>query len=297
MNAMKEPQSLNELLNRLSKARAEREPLLNDEKKAEKEAFTREIEKEANIMAAEFDQKGIEYTWGALLGMAENRILRRKFDEQAAEHFAQVAAIPRRFAHATLRDFHAFDGIQEQAFRRVCVWANGVRRGNSPWLVLSGSWGTGKSHLACAALNSLRDTQGLAVRFVAAIDLIRAIQGTYHGQGTTTEAQIIAELAKIDVLCLDDVAADPSPFEAKLIARILDARYRNDKPTLVVTNLGIVSKGDKPSKFDEYVGPLVASRIGECAEMVDCTTTDFRKSLRQRKAIAQAEAQSAVGNA
>ena len=45
--------------------------------------------------------------------MAENRILRRKFDEQAAEHFAQVAAIPRRFAQANLRAFTSLDEKQE----------------------------------------------------------------------------------------------------------------------------------------------------------------------------------------
>ena len=283
MTVTKEPQSLTALLGRLAKAREERTTVVSDEKKSEKEAFNREIEKEANAMAAEFDNKGIEYTWGALLGMAENRILRRKFDEQAAEHFAQVAAIPRRFAQANLRAFTSLDEKQEFAFKRVCRWANGVRAGKSPWLVLSGSWGTGKSHMACAALNSLRDAKGLDVRFVACIDLIRAVQDTYQKNATTSEAQIIADLARLDVLCLDDVAADPSQFEAKLIARILDARYRNDKPTLIVTNLGISGTACKPSKFDEYVGPLVASRVGECADLVDCTTTDFRKLLKQKK--------------
>lgn len=287
MTVTKEPQSLTALLGRLAKAREERTTVVSDEKKSEKEAFNREIEKEANAMAAEFDSKGIEYTWGALLGMAENRILRRKFDEQAAEHFAQVAAIPRRFAQANLRAFTSLDEKQEFAFKRVCRWANGVRAGKSPWLVLSGSWGTGKSHMACAALNSLRDAKGLDVRFVACIDLTRAVQDTYQKNATTSEAQIIADLARLDVLCLDDVAADPSPFEAKLIARILDARYRNDRPTLIVTNLGIVGSAGRPSKFDEYVGPLVASRVGECADLVDCTTTDFRKQLKHAKEAKQ----------
>ena len=84
MTATKEPQSLAAVFARLAKTRKERAPVVSDEKKAEKEALTREIEKEANEMAAEFDSKGIDYTWGALLGMAENRILWRKFDEQAA---------------------------------------------------------------------------------------------------------------------------------------------------------------------------------------------------------------------
>ena len=69
---------------------------------------------------------------------------------------------------------------------------------------------------------------------------------------------------------------------ASMLARILDARYRNDLPTLIVTNLGF-----KDHKFDEYVGPLVASRIRECADLVDCTTTDFRKSPPQMEEYAK----------
>ena len=55
MTVTKEPQSLTALLGRLAKAREERALVVSHEKNSEKEAFTREIEKEANAMAAEFD--------------------------------------------------------------------------------------------------------------------------------------------------------------------------------------------------------------------------------------------------
>ncbi|MBD9116982.1 MAG: hypothetical protein EGQ11_00170, partial [Sutterella sp.] len=85
-----------------------------------------------------------------------------------------------------------------------------------------------------------------------------------------------------DILCLDDVAADPTTFESKLLTRILDARYRNDRPTLIVTNLSIRERDGKPSEFDAFVGNLVASRVHECATYVDCTTTDFRRVSANR---------------
>lgn len=252
---------------------------------ADEPALEPELLVEIAKMRSEFERDGIAYTEGALIGMAENRYLRRKYDEQAAELFAQVAAIPQKFARATLKGFDPFDDVQRAGFKRVCRWANAVKDGKTPWLVISGTWGTGKSHLACAALNSLRESKGLTVRFVATMDLVRAVQGTYGNQkATTSEAEITTELARLDVLCLDDIAADPSSFEAKLLARILDARYRNDKPTLIVTNLGIEEVNGRQSKFDEYVGPLVASRVRECADYVSIITTDFRRDLRLRKA-------------
>lgn len=241
-----------------------------------KEEIDPDLAKEIESLRVELTAKNVQFTEGALIGMAENRLLHRRFDEQAAERFAQVAAIPLRFTNASLSDFVAFDDVQQNAFMQICKWAIEVKEGDAPWLLLSGTWGTGKSHLACAALNSLRDAKGLEVRFVACIDLVKAVQGTYKSKDGISEAQIVADLARIDVLCLDDVAAVPSAFEAKLLTQILDARYRNDLPTLIVTNLGI-------NKFDEYVGHLVASRIRECADIVDCTTTDFRRVMKERK--------------
>lgn len=278
-NNTKTPASLAEILSRI--ASIPHKPVKPTEPSEEEKELMREVEDLRN----EFIAKNVPFTEGALIGMAENRMLRRKYDEQAAEHFAQVAAIPRKFARATLKGFAPFDGVQKTVFRHVCRWANAVKDGKTPWILLSGSWGTGKSHLACAALNSLRDAKGLAVRFVACVDLVKAVQGTYQCKGGgTSEAQIVAELAQIDVLCLDDVAAVPSAFEAKLLTQILDARYRNDLPTMIVTNLGIEEEGGQSSKFDEYIGPLAASRVRECADIVDCTTTDFRRGLKQRRA-------------
>ena len=238
--------------------------------------------REIEALRAEFTEKGVPFTEGALEGMAENRLLHRKAEEQNAALFAQTAAIPRRFAKATLSGFMPFDDVQAAAFEKVCAWSQGVSAGETPWLILSGSWGTGKSHLACAALNSLRECKGLTVRFVACLDLVRAVQDTYSNESGTTEAKITADLSRIDILCLDDVAADPTTFESKLLTRILDARYRNDRPTLIVTNLSIRERDGKPSEFDAFVGNLVASRVHECATYVDCTTTDFRRVSANR---------------
>lgn len=269
--------SLTEILERVSRIRAEKTASVP------KPEVDPELLQEIEKMRSEFERDGIEYTEGALIGMAECRMLKRRYDEKAAERFAQIAAIPQRFAKASLSDFDPFDDVQQNAFLRICHWAKAVREGETPWLVISGTWGTGKSHLACAALNSLRESKGLTVRFVATMDLVRAVQGTYGNQkATTSEAEITAELARLDVLCLDDIAADPSSFEAKLLARILDARYRNDKPTVLVTNLGIEETNGQLSKFDQYVGDLVASRTRQCADFVEIKTTDFRLGLRDR---------------
>lgn len=271
--------SISEILARLTANAAERKGTAPQVPPKKDPALVREIE----ALRAELTEKGVPFTEGALEGMAENRLLHRKAEEQNAALFAQTAAIPRRFAKATLSGFMPFDDVQAAAFERVCAWSHGVMAGETPWMILAGSWGTGKSHMACAALNSLRECKGLTVRFVACLDLVRAVQDTYSNESGTTEAKIIADLSRIDILCLDDVAADPTLFESKLLTRVLDARYRNDRPTMIVTNLSIREKCGKPSEFDAFVGNLVASRVHECATFVDCTTTDFRRGLKQRK--------------
>lgn len=173
--------SISEILARLTAIAAERKGTAPQVPPKKDPALVREIE----ALRAEFTEKGVPFTEGALEGMAENRLLHRKAEEQNAALFAQTAAIPRRFAKATLSGFMPFDDVQAAAFEKVCAWSQGVSAGETPWLILSGSWGTGKSHLACAALNSLRECKGLTVRFVACLDLVRAVQDTYSNESST----------------------------------------------------------------------------------------------------------------
>ena len=93
--------------------------------------------------------------------------------------------------------------------------------GETPWLIIAGSGALASLIWPVAALNSLRECKGMTVRFVACLDLVRAVQDTYSNDSDTTEAKITADLSRIDVLCLDDVAADPTAFESKLLTRIL----------------------------------------------------------------------------
>lgn len=207
---------------------------------------------------------------------------------KAFEAFAQKAAIPKRFKSADLRDFVPFNEVQAQALKTVKAWARAVWKGESPWLVLSGTCGTGKSMMACAALNSLAGLQGKAVQFVATVDLLGALRdGFESGRTGPSEAQLIRDLSRVDVLCLDDVAAAPSAFEAKELLKIIDARYRDELPTIIVSNLSTRPGADgSPSELEAFLGNVAYSRLEEVSLFAACVTVDYRKVRRSMKEAA-----------
>ena len=243
-----------------------------------------ELEGIINSLAEQYGITEIRTRDGLLLQAQDILANRRAAEAEKArrlEVFAQKAAIPRKFKAADLRTFTPFNAVQNAAFSQVRAWARKVWKGETPWLVLSGTCGTGKSMMACAALNSLSDLQGKTVQFVATVDLISAIQDSFKdGYQGPSEGALLRDLAQIDVLCLDDVAAAPSAFEAKELLKVLDARYRNELPTIIVSNLSTRPGANGVSELEAFLGNVAYSRIEEVSIFAECVTTDYRRMKR-----------------
>ncbi len=103
-------------------------------------------------------------------------------------------------------------------------------------VVFSGLPGTGKSHLAIAIAQEVMKS-GTAL-YTSAIDAVRMIRDTWRRDSEKTESQVLKMLSEIDLLVLDEVGVQyGTEAEQVSLFDIIDKRYRDLMPTILLTNL------------------------------------------------------------
>lgn len=170
-----------------------------------------------------------------------------------AQKFAAVTPDQKR-ARATAAAFRDFI-IAEQR------WAA---------LILVGSVGTGKTLLACEFAESYINRLTRSVRYVTGKGLISEIQASYGREGKSEEGEL-DRFAQYDLLILDEIDAIPTKDNAALLLNeVIDRRYRNNKPMIVITNQPF-------NDLARYIGDRVYDRLHENAFVCDFCWPSFRR--------------------
>ncbi|MBD1586712.1 ATP-binding protein [Pseudomonas typographi] len=156
------------------------------------------------------------------------------------------AQIPLRFQLESLDTWHAYSDVAKaqtwsMASGYVETFAENFEAGRG--VMLLGTVGTGKTHLACGILQAvIRNfaAQGATGLYISAGDVIRSIKETFGGQGKT-EAQVYSGLMEPTLLVIDEIGAQHgTDFERQVLFEVINGRYERVLPTIVVSNLGVV---------------------------------------------------------
>lgn len=165
------------------------------------------------------------------------------FAKHAAERMERklgAALIPARFRDRTFESYIATEPKQVKALT-ICRdyaenFAEHFKAGRC--LLLLGNVGTGKTHLATAIANHImRATTATAVyRTVGGI--LQHIKGSYDRDSEYSEADAFAAYIKPSLLIIDEVGATkPTEFELASLFNIINGRYEEQLPTVVISNL------------------------------------------------------------
>lgn len=147
-------------------------------------------------------------------------------------------------------------------------------------LVMLGATGTGKTHLAIGVLRHVVEKGGTGL-YRTAVDLVAGIRATYHRDAARAEAQVIDELVAVDLLVVDEIGRGlDTVHETAQLFRVLDARYRERKPVVLVTNLS-------QAKLVEALGEALIDRLREGGGAL--LTFDWA-SQRSRRQVGSANA-------
>jgi DNA replication protein DnaC len=112
------------------------------------------------------------------------------------------------------------------------------------WLVLSGTCGSGKTHLAAAIANQ-QFQQGNLVLFAVVPQLLDHLRAAFAPSSETTYDALFAKVCEAGLLVLDDLGAEHStPWAQEKLFQIINHRYMFGTPTVITTNLELINDLD-----------------------------------------------------
>ncbi|HBY7978080.1 TPA: AAA family ATPase [Klebsiella pneumoniae] len=150
------------------------------------------------------------------------------------------AGITRRFGDC---EFENYLEINPEASRNLAAckryannWPTVLRAGKS--LVLTGSCGTGKNHLAVSLAKNIIRNHFARVEITDVMRLTRAVKSTWRHNADVTEESVLDHYSSLDLLIIDEVGVQfGSPAEMTILHEVINARYESVLPTILISNL------------------------------------------------------------
>ena len=140
------------------------------------------------------------------------------------------------------------------------------------WLVFTGTYGCGKTHLAAAIANACQ-ARGQAAYFVVVPDLLDHLRATYSPDSRVGYDVLFEAIRAAPLLILDDLGSHSStPWAQEKLFQLINHRYNARLPTVVTTNLALEDIDERLSSrmYDQRVSvcfsiQVPAYRIGHGA--------------------------------
>lgn len=171
----------------------------------------------------------------------------------------ESSGLPRR--HAKASKLTQWEPEQLDAARRL---GNGIRAGGL--VALLGPVGTGKTLLVAAAVRWMTMEQGKGARYWRFADLLDHLR-TRTYDGGENAAKVLQSMARVSLLVLDEIDKRRwTEDEAQWFVRLIDHRYGEETPTVVVANLtreGLASSLDASVRDRMFEGGTVIELTGE----------------------------------
>ncbi len=157
-------------------------------------------------------------------------------------------------AHQTFETFDPRKGElpkgEEENLKQALAYARAFAESPNGWLIFTGTYGCGKTHLAAAIANH-NVAQGRSALFVVVPDLLDHLRATFNPQSVVSFDQRFEEVRRTPLLVLDDLGTESAtPWAREKLYQIFDYRYNARLPTVITTATPI-----------EEIDPRLATRM------------------------------------
>ena len=201
-------------------------------------------------------------------------IKRQEEEQEKRERIERYkkSGVPERYFQESLDTYQVTNEMQKSAAQAIGEFLREIKCGAFRTLVLIGTAGTGKTHLACG---TVREYGG---KYATAPDIVEEIRRAKSFSADQTEKQIIDYYSHLKFLVVDEIGRGIAATDEKyMLYQIINARYNTRKPTVLISNF---TKAD----FLKYIGVAAADRLVESGDIVEMNGESYRKLRRQNEA-------------
>ncbi|GAB4530778.1 MAG: hypothetical protein Kow0063_09270 [Anaerolineae bacterium] len=122
---------------------------------------------------------------------------------------------------------------QVTSLQQAFAFARNYAENPEDWVLLTGGFGCGKTHLAAAIANE-RVHQGHSVLFIVVPDLLDHLRATYAPDSPVSYDKRLDEIRSVDLLVLDDLGThSATPWAQEKLYQIFNHRYNARLPTVI----------------------------------------------------------------
>lgn len=141
------------------------------------------------------------------------------------------------------------------------------------WIVFSGPYGCGKTHLA-AAIGNYRIEEGKPPIFVTSIELLDHLRATFNPESKVRFDRQFKEFQTCSLLILDDLGTEAAtPWVKERLYQLFNARYNAKLPTVITTSKAI-------DEMDERIRSRMLDR--RLCRILGITTPSYHGVKRKR---------------
>jgi DNA replication protein DnaC len=193
------------------------------------------------------------------------------------------ARIPKRYEHCDLESYVPQDPSQKKAKHYVVSFLDKYPV-IDVGLLLLGTCGVGKTHLAVALLKGVITEKGDSGLFYDFRDLLREIQASWNSVSRTSELEVLRPVLEAKVLVLDELGANkPSDWVRDTIAHIINCRYNDKKLTIFTSNYLDTTRNHQEESLTDRIGLRLRSRLYEMCHEIEISGDDFRREIKSAK--------------
>ena len=189
--------------------------------------------------------------------------------------------LPKRYDGFHFHNYKPQSPSQTEALKRSMNFAMeypAVDQG----LVLMGTVGVGKTHLAVSILKGLTE-RGFTCLFYEFSSLLKEIQDSYNATTQSSELSVLAPVLSAEVLVLDELGASkPTDWVRDTMTHIINTRYNEKKFTIFTTNYLDERPDAREDILEDRIGVRARSRLYEMCKTVIIKGEDYRKTFDKR---------------